>query len=135
MQQTNYISQSVLDEYATKQPDFGPLGEGIFQRTYSRILPHGGKETWWDLCKRVTNGNIAFNPSRLIENEADELFKSLFNFNIIPGGRMIFNTGTPKNLVSNCFTNGPGKSLSEHFSVAFELLLQGAGVFNGPVTA
>ena len=52
------IDKKFLNNYKDKKPNFGfnGLGELVFYRTYSRIMPNGQKESFLDTLTRVVEG-------------------------------------------------------------------------------
>jgi ribonucleoside-triphosphate reductase len=106
------LPDSFVDSYAERPVDWGypdaggnAVGEITFLRTYSRLKEGGAKETWVDVCRRVTEGTYSIQKdhaksSRLPWNEnkaiasAKEFFERLFTFKFTPPGRGLWMMGT-----------------------------------------
>ncbi len=116
--------------FTTGTPDWGPVGQDIYDRTYSRIKANGDRETWFDTVVRVVEGNTKFVDSKFIEkNEKEELFNLIYNFRAIPAGRHLWVTGVPgRQFISNCWNSHWYDKFSTHFTFLFERLMEGGGV-------
>lgn len=126
--QVEKIKQKYQD---TPEPQWGPIGREVFERTYSRVKKDGSRETWLDMVARVVIGNCGFvDPAYLEENEVEDLFHHLYYMKILPGGRHLWATGVPnRNFVSNCFSSGWMRDrFSVHFTWTFSRLMEGGGV-------
>jgi ribonucleoside-triphosphate reductase (thioredoxin) len=99
------LSQSFVDDYADKQPKWGPLGYFTYKRTYARQLEDGATEEFWQTCRRVVEGvynvqKIHCRNIRLPWNEqkaqksAQEMFQRLWSFKFTPPGRGLWAMGT-----------------------------------------
>jgi len=106
------LNDDFVNEYRTKKSPFGyrdaadnSVGEITFLRTYSRLKEDGTKETWVDVCERVTNGTYSIQKDecrarRLPWNDskaqasAKEFFDRLFNLKWSPPGRGLWVMGT-----------------------------------------
>lgn len=90
-------------------PEWGPIGEEVFRRTYSRTVvePDGRQrlESWAEAVRRVVLGNLSYAPeSTQLPDEAVDLFRLIYNFGAIPAGRHLWVTGTEASHFSrNCF--------------------------------
>jgi ribonucleoside-triphosphate reductase len=115
---------------------FGPTGELVYNRTYSRTLADGSKETWPDTVRRVARGNLALVHGQDFESwsqeakaEYDELVKFMDVFAIIPAGRHLWATGVKgRQYLFNCHVAPWGDKLSRHFEFTFMRLMEGGGV-------
>lgn len=120
---------------ATAVP-FGPTGEIVYNRTYSREKEGGGRETWPETVSRVAAGNLALVHGKDhlqwpadVMNEFNRLRYYMSNFAVIPAGRHLWATGVPgRQHLFNCHLAGWGKSLSEHYEFSFMRLMEGGGV-------
>ncbi|QAY18110.1 ribonucleoside-triphosphate reductase [Thermus phage TSP4] len=75
-------------------PDFGPIGEIIYLRTYSRYLPElGRRENWDETVDRVARFSTSLAPSPPGEEEA--LKQVLLNLKGFTAGRTLWIGGTP----------------------------------------
>jgi len=107
------LSDDFVSDYQKKASPFGykdaagnSVGEITFLRTYSRKKDDGTKETWVDVCERVTNGTYSIQKDeckarRLPWNDgkaqasAKEFFDRLFHLKWTPPGRGLWVMGTP----------------------------------------
>jgi ribonucleoside-triphosphate reductase len=106
------LSKDFVATYKEKKAPFGyrdaggnSVGEITFLRTYSRKKEDGTKETWAEVCERVTNGTYSLQKDyaksqRLPWNDAKaqssakEFFDRLFNLKWTPPGRGLWVMGT-----------------------------------------
>ncbi|WMI34773.1 ribonucleotide reductase [Streptomyces phage Marav] len=115
---------------------FGPTGELVYNRTYSRTLADGSKETWPDTVRRVAFGNLALVHGSDVGtwsdealDEFEELVKFMDAFAIIPAGRHLWATGVKgRQYLFNCHVAPWGEKLSRHFEFTFMRLMEGGGV-------
>lgn len=117
------------------QVPFGPTGEIVYDRTYSRTLADGSKEKWPDTVRRVAAGNLALvhGPREgwdgAVTAEYDELVSHMDEFAIIPAGRHLWATGVKgRQYLFNCHVAPWGEKLSRHFEFTFMRLMEGGGV-------
>ncbi|MCY0933597.1 ribonucleoside-triphosphate reductase, adenosylcobalamin-dependent [Streptomyces sp. H34-S4] len=118
------------------QVPFGPTGELVYNRTYSRTLADGSKETWPDTVRRVARGNLALVHgadqtawSDDVRAEYEELVSHMDQFAIIPAGRHLWATGVKgRQYLFNCHVAPWGEKLSRHFEFTFMRLMEGGGV-------
>jgi len=107
------LNEEFVAEYKQKESPFGykdaagnSVGEITFLRTYSRKKEDGTKETWAEVCERVTNGTYSIQKDHAKQNRlpwsdakaaasAKEFFDSLFNLKWSPPGRGLWVMGTP----------------------------------------
>lgn len=120
-------------EYIGSEVDWfagAPLGQLVYDRTYSRSKEDGTKETWPDTVQRVVDGNISFVDSKYIEpGERDELYSLLLGRQLIPAGRHLWVTGVPgRAFTQNCHVAGFETGLAEHCAFVFGELMKGGGV-------
>jgi adenosylcobalamin-dependent ribonucleoside-triphosphate reductase len=106
------LNEEFVAEYKQKESPFGykdaagnSVGEITFLRTYSRKKEDGTKETWSEVCERVTNGTYSIQKDHAKQNRlpwsdakaaasAKEFFDSLFNLKWSPPGRGLWVMGT-----------------------------------------
>jgi len=106
------LTDEFVSDYRKKQAPFGytdvagnSVGEITFLRTYSRLKEDGTKETWADVCERVTNGTYSLQKDyakqqRLpwsdakAQASAKEFFSRLFDLKWTPPGRGLWVMGT-----------------------------------------
>ena len=110
--------------------NWGPLGQTVFERTYSRRKPDGTSETWDDTVARVVHGNLALvDAAHHLENEAERLTELISHFSVLPGGRHLWVSGVPgRQFLYNCHRAGWGEHLADHFTFMFSELMKGGGV-------
>jgi adenosylcobalamin-dependent ribonucleoside-triphosphate reductase len=115
---------------------WGPTGEVVYQRTYSRTKPDGTKETWPETIVRVVDGNLALvhGPDKNawpVEalRERERLLFYMHRFAILPAGRHLWASGVKgRQYLFNCHVAGWGEKLSDHFEFSFLRLMEGGGV-------
>ena len=151
------LTEEFVASYKDKKAPFGyrdaggnSVGEITFLRTYSRKKEDGTKETWAEVCERVTNGTyslqkdyaksqrLPWNDSKA-QSSAKEFYDRLFNLKWTPPGRGLWVMGTKivneqKNsaALQNCAfvstnemtKNNPGKP----FAFLMEASMLGVGV-------
>lgn len=151
------LTEEFVSSYRDKKAPFGyrdaggnSVGEITFLRTYSRKKEDGTKETWSEVCERVTNGTyslqkdyaksqrLPWNDSKA-QSSAKEFYDRLFNLKWTPPGRGLWVMGTDivnrqKNsaALQNCAfvstnemtKNNPGKP----FAFLMEASMLGVGV-------
>jgi len=102
------LPDATLAPYRYLPPDWGfnGLGEFIFYRTYSRLLPDGSKEAWLDVVRRVVEGTyelirrhaqrtgLGWDRGEQVA-EALEMFDRIYRFKFLPPGRGLWVMGTP----------------------------------------
>src|SRR5512146_340849 len=105
---------------------FGPTGEIVYERTYSRDKGGGGKETWPETVERVAMGNLSlvYGDSKTwapeVIAEAGKLMYYMEQMALLPAGRHLWATGVPgRQYLFNCHVAGWGERLSEHFEFSF----------------
>ena len=110
--------------------NWGPTGELVYDRTYSRTKPDGSKETWPETVERVVDGNLALVDSRYqLDDERDDLIRLMTEFKILPAGRHLWASGVKgAQHLFNCWVAGWTETPSEHFSFTFLRLMEGGGV-------
>ncbi|AGT11927.1 ribonucleotide reductase [Mycobacterium phage LittleCherry] len=114
----------------TDEIKWGPTGELVYNRTYSRTKPDGSRESWPETVERVVDGNLALvDPRYHQEDEREELIRLMTEFKIIPGGRHLWASGV-KNAqhLFNCWVAGWTHKPSDHFQFTFMRLMEGGGV-------
>jgi ribonucleoside-triphosphate reductase len=114
---------------------FGPTGQTVYERTYSRTKANGEKETWPETVARVVEGNLALvhGPRAgwdvTVSQEAEKLTSYMERFAILPAGRHLWASGVKgRQYLFNCHVSGWGETLSRHFEFTFLRLMEGGGV-------
>lgn len=112
------------------EPNWGPSGKIVYDRTYSRKKMDGTNEDWSDTVRRVVDGNLALVPNAyLLPNERENLIHLMEEFAIIPGGRHLWMSGVPgRQFLFNCHVSGWTDTIEDHFSFTFLRLMEGGGV-------
>jgi ribonucleoside-triphosphate reductase len=110
--------------------NWGPVGEAVYERTYSRRKADGSHETWEETVGRVVDGNLSLVDERHhLKGEREELFDLLYNFRALPAGRHLWVAGVPgRQFLFNCHTAGWRDKLSDHYAFTFDELMKGGGV-------
>jgi ribonucleoside-triphosphate reductase len=136
---TRDFLDGILDANALPEPQWGPIGKEVFERTYARnveVRTEEGEllgtrtESWAETVKRVVNGSLSYVSRDLWTADEDvRLFDLIYNFKAIPAGRHLWVTGTPASTFSkNCWAAGFGARTSSHFAFLASRLLEGGGV-------
>ncbi len=90
------LSSRFLSSYAKKPAPFGGNGLGylVYKRTYARDIEDSGlKEEWWQTVARCVNGAQEIGAGYSTE-EAENLFKHVFNLKCSFSGRALWQLGT-----------------------------------------
>jgi len=106
------LNKEFVNSYKEKESPFGfkdaagnSVGEITFLRTYSRKKEDGTKETWSEVCERVTNGTYSLQKDYAKQQRlpwsdakaaasAKEFFDRLFDLKWSPPGRGLSQMGT-----------------------------------------
>lgn len=109
---------------------FGPTGQLVYERTYSRTKPDGTKETWPETVRRVVDGNLALAPEKhQLRGEREALIRFMEEFKILPAGRHLWASGVKgRQYLFNCHVSGWGTDITDHFEFTFMRLMEGGGV-------
>lgn len=115
---------------------WGPTGQVVYDRTYSRTKPGGEKEQWHETVCRVARGNLelVYGPqgawAENVWQEYCELAHRMERFQIIPAGRHLWASGVKgRQYLFNCHVSGwSTPKLSGHFEFTFMRLMEGGGV-------
>jgi adenosylcobalamin-dependent ribonucleoside-triphosphate reductase len=119
----------------TRVPNFGPSGQVVFDRSYSRTKPDGTKEDWFETTDRVIKGNLglvygepdSWNES--VRQEYDALKLMMDEFRIVPAGRHLWASGVPgRQFLFNCHVSHWNEEITDHFDFTFMRLMEGGGV-------
>ncbi|KAI8813086.1 hypothetical protein BJ742DRAFT_849875 [Cladochytrium replicatum] len=151
------LDPDFLDTYATRPAPFGfnGLGEIVYRRTYSRVIPHLDRnEHWHETVGRVVTG--CFNMQRIwcdshgmpfdhvrAQAEAQEMYSRIFDMKFLPPGRGLWAMGSPITeerrlyaALNNCafvstegmWEKGPGNSPAQAFAFLMDMSMLGVGV-------
>lgn len=114
---------------------FGPTGEAVYRRTYSREKIDGTFETWPETVRRVARGNLALvngqpeSWSHETMQEYNRLVHFMDRMAILPAGRQLWASGVEgRQFLFNCHVSGWGRKFSDHFAFTFMRLVEGGGV-------
>jgi adenosylcobalamin-dependent ribonucleoside-triphosphate reductase len=100
------LSENFLSLYKDKEPNWGPMGEFVYLRTYSRrIEDENRNERWWETVRRVIEGTYSIQKEhctalRLVwdtskaHRSAEKMYDKIFNFKFLPPGRGLWMMGT-----------------------------------------
>jgi ribonucleoside-triphosphate reductase (thioredoxin) len=120
---------------ATPETPFGPTGEAVYLRTYSRQKADGNYETWPETVDRVARGNLRLvygdetTWSKEVIHEYERLTYFMSHMAILPAGRQLWASGVPgRQFLFNCHVSGWGAKFSDHFAFTFMRLVEGGGV-------
>jgi ribonucleoside-triphosphate reductase len=105
---------------------WGPIGEDVYKRTYSRRKEDGTFETWPDTVARVVRGSVSV--GQVNDGEAERLHELIGSFKMLPAGRHLWITGTGLPYTRNCFRAPWSSRLADHFEFMADQLLTGGGV-------
>lgn len=110
--------------------NWGPTGELVYNRTYSRVKPDGSRETWPETVQRVVDGNLALVDERFqLPREREDLIRMMTQFQILPAGRHLWASGVRNaEHLFNCWVAGWPEKISDHFQFTFMRLMEGGGV-------
>lgn len=110
--------------------NWGPTGQLVYERTYSRKKPDGTNETWPETVRRVVDGNLGLVDERhQLFQEREKLIDMLENFKILPAGRHLWASGVKgRQYLFNCHVSHWGEKVSDHFDFTFMRLMEGGGV-------
>lgn len=113
-------------------PPWGPLGYFTFKRTYARFIPALGRtEQLHETLERCINALLLYG-ARLTEEDAQRLFMLGYQLKALPGGRMLWQLGTPTvdrlggASLFNCYWNET--RAYEDFCWTFDMSMLGGGV-------
>ena len=134
------LSDTFLEPYKTQKPDWGPVGEITFLRTYSRE-----GERWWETVKRVVTGCYDWQRTHCLKNNrpwseiaachsAEQMYDLMFNFKFLPPGRGLRNMGSRVvhekggAALNNCAFVSTEFDIADAASWATDMLMLGVGV-------
>lgn len=108
---------------------WGPLGEQVYARTYSRRM-NNRRETWNETVSRVVQGNLELvEPHEIEPDEGQALTELFLELAALPAGRHLWVGGVPgRQYLFNCHRAGFGPRLADHFCFTFDELMKGGGV-------
>lgn len=110
----------------TTNEEWGPIGQEVYNRTYSRQREDGTFEAWADTVARVVRGSTSVGIVK--SGEAERLAELIGSFKMLPAGRHLWVTGTGLPYTRNCFRAPWTPRLADHFEFMADQLLTGGGV-------
>jgi adenosylcobalamin-dependent ribonucleoside-triphosphate reductase len=139
------LRPSFVSEWKTITPDFGPLGEIVYKRTYARSVGRG-TEVWWQTIQRVVEGAYTILrdhtirhrlpwSEQLAQANAEEMFRRMYTMRFLPSGRGLWMMGTSylathgSAALMNCaFVSTDSKSFARPFTFLMDFSMLGVGV-------
>ena len=101
------LSDQFIEEYSTKKPNWGPVGEFTYLRTYARNIEEEGnrKENWFETVRRVVEGCFSIQKQhcyslrlpwddRKGQRSAKVMYEKIFSFKFLPPGRSLWVGGS-----------------------------------------
>lgn len=104
------LDETWFKQYCEEHPKppfgFDGLGEFVYKRTYSRLMPNGRQEEWKDTIYRVVNGCYTIQKQWIQEHNlgweeekgqdsAKEMFERMYQMKFLPPGRGLWAMGSP----------------------------------------
>ena len=131
----SYISNKFVRNTLQEPPKWGPIGQIVYLRTYSRWLQdQQRRERWDETVKRVVNYSVDLDPTmdkgeKIIE--AERLFETIYKMRAFPSGRTMWVGGTEHSATNgqsmfNCAYTDVTSVVTLHDIVV--LLMNGVGV-------
>jgi len=133
MSDQNILSDSFINKYKNKQPNWGFNGLGyiVYKRTYARLKDDGNTEEWWETVARCIEGAQKIG-AKYTPDEAERIYDYVFNLKCNFAGRMLWQLGTSTvdrfgaNSLLNCWATAMREPKA--FLFLFENLMLGGGV-------
>ena len=143
------IDDEFINQYKSKQPDWGPIGYITYKRTYARIVEgENRKEEFWETLRRVVEGCYSIQKEHCIklslpwsdqkaQKSAQVMFEKIWNFKFSPPGRGLWMMGTEfiarhgSMSLNNCgfaSTEDINLKYSKAFEFVMDALMLGVGV-------
>jgi hypothetical protein len=129
----NILSETFLNKYKNKQPNWGFNGLGyiVYKRTYARLKEDGSTEEWNETVQRCIEGAQKIG-AQYTKEEAERIYDYVFNLKCNFAGRMLWQLGTSTvdrfgaNSLLNCWATAMREPKA--FLFLFENLMLGGGV-------
>jgi len=100
------LDEAFIKEFIGRQPEWGPLGQVTYKRTYARFIEkEGRKEDFWETIRRVVEGCYSIQKEHCMklslpwsdskaQRSAQTMYKKIWNFKFLPPGRGLWMMGT-----------------------------------------
>ncbi|MHA1509522.1 MAG: ATP cone domain-containing protein, partial [Promethearchaeota archaeon] len=143
------LDEAFISEFNGKQPDWGPLGQITYKRTYARFIEkEGRKEDFWETITRVVEGCYSIQKEHCMklslpwsdtkaQRSAQIMYQKIWNFKFLPPGRGLWMMGTEfiarhgSMSLNNCgfaSTEDIDLKYSKAFEFVMDALMLGVGV-------
>jgi adenosylcobalamin-dependent ribonucleoside-triphosphate reductase len=144
------LDEAIVSEYRGRPVNwgFGALSQVTYARTYSRTMPDGTQEQWWQTCRRVVEGTFTILRDHCCalhlpwdgaqaQAKAADMMARMFTFKFLPPGRGLWMMGTrfvrersgaPLNSCAFRSTQHIDIDYAAPFAWTFEMLMLGVGV-------
>ncbi len=142
------LSEKFLEQYKSVRPEWGPIGEVTYYRTYSRTKEDGTNEAWWETVARVVEGAFTIQRDHCerlklpwkadkARRSMEKMYDKIFNFKFLPPGRGLWMMGTQfvyergGMALNNCGFVGTGDLKykgATPFAFMMDALMNGVGV-------
>jgi ribonucleoside-triphosphate reductase (thioredoxin) len=143
-----HLSDKFAAEWSTKRPDWGPIGEITYRRTYSRRKADGAYEEWHETVRRVVEGVYTYQKwhcrklglpwsDQKAQRSAQEMYELIFTMKFLPPGRGLWMCGTEyvehvgSAALNNCAfvsTANINTDLADPFTFLMDFSMLGVGV-------
>ncbi len=94
----SYVSNKFIRNILQEPPKWGPIGQIVYLRTYSRWLQdQGRREHWGETVRRVADYSVTLDPTMTEQErviEAEKLFETIYQMRAFPAGRTLWVGGT-----------------------------------------
>lgn len=125
------LSWDFVSKYVSKEPPFGPIGQIVYTRTYSRFIDQlKRREYWWETCLRVVEATMKLDTKTARASmvmEAERLFDYMFNLKVFTAGRTLWVAGTETSATANLNCSFRTIDDFDSFSEIMFLLMCGTG--------
>jgi ribonucleoside-triphosphate reductase len=143
-----HLTENFLSQWKDRHPDWGPLGEVTYRRTYARKKLDGIQEEWWETVRRVVEGSYTYQRwhcrklglpwnAYKAQKSAQTMYRLMFEMKFLPPGRGIWMCGTEyvekrgAGALNNCAmisTRDISVDFSEPFCFLMDFSMLGVGV-------
>lgn len=125
------LDPAFVARYRDREPQWGPVGRVVYERTYSRRKDDGTYERFWETCVRVVEGAFSILKQHQRNNhlrfddvegqrKAQDMYERMFAFKFLPPGRGLWFMGTKAlELKGSAALNNCGFVSTENLDVDF----------------